>query len=183
MDTQQNTTQSIQTKTTFEMLECEFQIHFPEEWQAYYITQKQIKLEQLGRDIPFGPHNWTCIELDNIEKHCKPYPSGELGRYQIENYVDIALRGFGMGHYMVLSMTKDGHNFFFRRDGGSNGYERMANIQRFQGWNPTLYQPLYSIAQVMKLIKVSFEESFDVLDMFLEKHCQKGDNSKVNYPL
>ena len=165
-------------KNKFEKLEQKYNIHFQEEWKDYYVNREQIRLEQLG---PFGPHDWNCIKLESIEELCQPYSNGNDGRHQNHNYIDIAIRSYGMGHYLVLSMTKDGLNFFFRDDGGSNGYERMANLQKFDGWNPTLYQPLYSVSQVMELLQVDLGESFDTLEHFLEKHCQKGDKSKINY--
>ncbi len=162
----------------FNKLEQEYNIYFPKEWKDYYINQEQIRLEHLG---PFGPYDWTCIKLESIEELCRPYSNGNDGRHQNNNYIDIAIRNYGMGHYLVLSMTKDGHNFFFRQDGGSNGYERMANLQKFDGWNPTLYQPLYSVSNAMELLQVDLGESFDTFEQFLEKHCQKGDESKINY--
>ena len=183
METQQ---QHPQQQTTimakFQNLADNYNIHFPQEWIEYYTNCQIVRTEQLGTEIPFGPYDWKCIDLDNIVSQCNPGDNGQPGRYQNENYVDIALQGFGMGHYVVLSMTKDGHNFFFREDGGSNGYERMANFQKFQGWNPTLYQPLFSLSQAMSHLETNFnDESFDGVRHFLETHCQKGDKSKINY--
>ena len=174
---QQNTTMD-----KFQEMADNYDIHYPTGWIEYYTNCQIVRTEQLGTEIPFGPYDWTCIDLDNIISQCNPGDNGQPGRYQNENYVDIALQGFGMGHYIVLCMTKDGHNFFFREDGGSNGYERVANFQKFQGWNPTLYQPLFSVSQAMSHLETNFnDESFDGVRHFLETICQKGDKSKINY--
>jgi len=46
-----------------------------------------------------------------------------------ENYTDIAYMYCGMGHVMVASYDSKLQKMFWRPDGGSNGYDRYANIK------------------------------------------------------
>jgi len=46
-------------------------------------------------------------------------------------FVDFGISYIGMGHVVVLSMEKESKKFFFRRDGGSNGYDRQDNYDKY----------------------------------------------------
>ena len=140
-------------------------IHFPKEWKKYYIDHNKLHIEQLGHKIPFGPYKWTCTELENIKESCKPN-----GKNHNKNYVDIAIIGRGLGYYTVLSMTKDGQYFFFRIAGGSNDYSRIANFQKFQYWDPTEHEPLFTISEVINLLENNINDT----------HCQKGNSENID---
>jgi len=135
-------------------------IHFPNEWKQYYINHNKLYTKQLGHEIPLGPYDWTCIELENIKESCKPN----------KNYIDIAIIGRGLGYYIVLSMTKDGQYFFFRIAGGSNDYSRIANFQKFQNWDPTEHEPLFTISKVINLLENDINDT----------HCQKGNSENID---
>ena len=101
------------------------------------------------------------------------------GRYENEMYIDVAIIGMGMGHYIVISMTKDGQHFFFRRDGGSNGYDRFHNMKIYQQWNPLqpeLSEFVYDINGMMSLINDDNIPISAIMEL-----CHKGHNTKVDF--
>ena len=52
------------------------------------------------------------------------------------NIVDFALRYVGMGHCIICSYDPSDGKIFFRRDGGSNGYERVDNWNFIKSYKP-----------------------------------------------
>ena len=67
---------------------------------------------------------WTILSLnkcmENYKEYCK---DGQ------KSVFDIAIMYLGMGHVKVLSCDLDTHLLFYRRDGGSNGWDREANYK------------------------------------------------------
>ena len=66
--------------------------------------------------------NWTILSLNGALKQYKYYCSKNQ-----RNIFNIAYRYLGMGHIEVLSCDFKTHLLFYRRDGGSNGYDRELN--------------------------------------------------------
>ena len=52
------------------------------------------------------------------------------------NVVDFAIRYIGMGHIVVCSYDPSDGKIFFRRDGGSNGYERFDRWNFIKSYKP-----------------------------------------------
>ena len=67
---------------------------------------------------------WTIMSLDKALKNYKEY--SDNGQH---NVFDIGYKYAGMGHITVISCDLKSHLLFYRRDGGSNGYDRQANYQ------------------------------------------------------
>jgi hypothetical protein len=89
-----------------------FTQNFPHELKILY---KNIGLD---REITFKT-GFTLMSLKNIYER----------KDNFEKFIDIGLIYLGMGHVIVLSMFKNENEnkFFFRTDGGSNGYDREDN--------------------------------------------------------
>lgn len=67
-------------------------------------------------------NNFEFIDIDNIpEKNYDP------NVFKCLNFTDIGYRYCGMGHYICLSYDKNYKKFYFREEGGSNGYETADN--------------------------------------------------------
>ena len=67
-----------------------------------------------------------------------------LSPYQIikdkddyQHILNIGIIYCGMGHVSVLTMDKNSKKFFFRPDGGSNGYEREAYDKKYYILKPS----------------------------------------------
>ena len=66
--------------------------------------------------------NWTIMSLEEALKQYEEYcKNGQ------ENIFNIGYRYLGMGHIEVISCDLNSHLLFYRPDGGSNGYDRLAN--------------------------------------------------------
>ena len=77
-------------------------------------------------------NNWTLRSLKHMEDRFKVMK--EEGNN--ERIVDFSVRYCGMGHCVVCSYdTKDGKNFY-RRDGGSNGWDRKFNWEFISKYVP-----------------------------------------------
>lgn len=82
----------------------------------------------LGSKVQGSVNNFSFLSLEDIIDRYKNYP----------NFYDIGLLPAGMGHVVCLSYwpndsenpTKGGE-YFFRSDGGSNGWEREGNYQYY----------------------------------------------------
>tara|TARA_B100000674_G_C37949854_1_gene966713 strand:- start:984 stop:1658 length:675 start_codon:yes stop_codon:yes gene_type:complete len=87
-----------------------------------------------------------------------------------ENYkyfLDIGMKYAGMGHVLILSYEPYVQQFFFRNDGGSNGYDCEANYKFYSNFKPlsdmNKHEPhfIYKKYTIHKLY--SWENIFKVL--------------------
>jgi len=62
---------------------------------------------------------YTFFSLDEIINRSKNYP----------NFIDIGLCSHGMGYVKVIAYYPSKNKFFFRMDGGSNGWDREGYSQ------------------------------------------------------
>ena len=69
--------------------------------------------------LDFVYNQTTFLSLQEIEKRAKVYH--ENGQTDI---LDVAVTYHGMGHINVLTYSLSNNAFFFRMDGGANGYDR-----------------------------------------------------------
>lgn len=96
----------------------------------------------IGNDKEISVNQFTFLSLDEIIKRSENY----------EYILDIGVIYMGMGHIEVLSMSKKDGKFFFRMDGGSNGYEREDNYNKYKNYQPKLNE-LLNFNQVLNKIK------------------------------
>jgi hypothetical protein len=68
--------------------------------------------------------HWTILSFNKCMENYKQYCNDSQ-----ESVFDIAIMYMGMGHVIVLSCDLDTHSLFYRRDGGSNGWDREANYK------------------------------------------------------
>ena len=96
----------------------------------------------VGSDREIAINNFTFFCLDDIIKRSDNY-----------SYIlDIGLTYMGMGHVKMLSMYKKNGNFFFRMDGGANGYERENNYNKYKNYKPVINE-LLTFDQFIKEIE------------------------------
>lgn len=75
-----------------------------------------------GKEFYIG--EWTFLSLDEaMEKFNQKVKDGQ------NNVFDIAYTYLGMGHVEVVACDLESHLLFKRRDGGSNGYDRVDNYK------------------------------------------------------
>lgn len=67
---------------------------------------------------------------------------------------DIAFTYMGMGHIVVVAYNIINNKFFFRYDGGANGWERDANWKFIKDFDPeTRTSNMYTFEEIMNLIE------------------------------
>lgn len=69
--------------------------------------------------------NWTIMSLKKSLEIYNSYCNN--GQF---NVFDIGYRYLGMGHIELISCDLTTHLLFYRRDGGSNGYDRDNNFKK-----------------------------------------------------
>ena len=81
--------------------------------------------------VEFYFDQWTLFPLKKVE---------ERRNFLVDNgqtrTIDFAYLGMGMGHVVVACFDTKDQKVFYRRDGGSNGYEREANVKYAKDFNP-----------------------------------------------
>lgn len=77
-------------------------------------------LESVSREFNYA--NMTWMSIDSIRERIAAYKDGGQDRI-----IDLAYQYAGMGWIDVLSLDRKSGKFFFRIDGGSNGYDRKFN--------------------------------------------------------
>ena len=68
--------------------------------------------------------NWTILSLKKALSIYQDFCNNGQN-----NVFDIGYRYLGMGHVEVISCDLKSHLLFYRRDGGSNGFDRQANYE------------------------------------------------------
>lgn len=130
------------------------------------LTQVETKLRQLelletplGKlylllgqtDLDFVYHHTTCLSLDEISKRYQVYcDNGQT------DLLDIGITYHGMGHVNVLTYSRSEQTFFFRMDGGSNGYDREDNwkyVLQFQASELSSEERYTTEAAFLKLLQ------------------------------
>lgn len=100
-------------------------------------------------EITFGPLQF--LKLNDIVERTN-------SDYAMTHIIDFALIYLGMGHIIVLGMDKQTQKFFFRRDGGSSGYEREAYYHQYKDLNPSddkYADKMYSFSEILEIIKTT----------------------------
>ena len=86
---------------------------------------------------------------------------------KIQNILDIGYQYSGMGYYTALAINKLNKNtLFFRRDGGSNGYDQIAHFNYYKKYcNENLNKFSSHFKTVEEIIKIIKEKKVDFFDM------------------
>lgn len=71
--------------------------------------------------------NWTFFSITKILELVKHYAN-----HNINNIIDLGFMYHGMGHVKVVYYNKITEKIYFRMDGGSNDYDRMANFNELK---------------------------------------------------
>jgi len=130
--------------------------------------QEMYKILPIGLNILYGSiqenqkANLNEFEIMDIK-------SINLYQNKFNLFIDIACRYAGMGHYLILSMVKDSDKFFFREDGGSNGWEIEIIQKKYSEFNLGTDIKQHFIFNDIILHKLmSFDE---VLEMMIQSRC------------
>ena len=83
-------------------------------------------------------NEWTIMSLDESLKRYN-----ELCKNGQTNVFDIGYRYLGMGHIEMLSCNLYNHILFYRRDGGSSGYDCEYNYKKLLEFNYKEYEYFY----------------------------------------
>ncbi len=133
--------------------------------EKIFLHPEILKLyEIIGYDKEYNYKNYTFMTLNEIIERKNNYT----------NFYDIALTYIGMGHILLISYYPTKNNFFFRRDGGSNGYDREEYYNKYKNFiieeneneeyknieeneNPTTYliDKLYTFEQIVSILNNS----------------------------
>tara|TARA_Y100001970_G_C14208621_1_gene845555 strand:- start:865 stop:1464 length:600 start_codon:yes stop_codon:yes gene_type:complete len=101
-----------------------------------FFVDMPIQLKNMYRIIG-NPHieyyfgEWILHSLINVQERLNIML--QEGNF---NIVDFAVRNCGMGHCVICSYDPVDRKIFFRRDGGSNGYERVDNWNFIKSYKP-----------------------------------------------
>ena len=82
-------------------------------------------------DSEFYLNNWTLMSLDSIIARKKIYIENKQ-----ERVIDFASMHIGMGHILIAAFDPVDFKIFFRRDGGSNGWDRDYNWEYIKTYEP-----------------------------------------------
>lgn len=101
--------------------------------EKYNLPIKLKKIYELisNPNIEYYLGDWTLISLNSLEEFFKI--KKENGQ---ERVIDFAHFYFGMGHCLVVSVDPEDSKIFYRRDGGSNGYERVEKFNKIIKYIP-----------------------------------------------
>ena len=86
--------------------------------QLYYMIGSQ--------DKEYCINGWAILSLNDV---CNDHEL--MKEYTDNNIVDFARMNIGMGHYYMCAYDPRTSNYFVRRDGGSNVYDREINFNFF----------------------------------------------------
>ena len=70
--------------------------------------------------------------------------------------IDFGMRYCGMGHCVICSYDSTDGKIFFRRDGGSNGYERVDNWNFIKSYKPE-YEKKHNFSIWLNKVKNEYE--------------------------
>ena len=97
---------------------------FPEDLRKIYRGVGNKLVEYYYKD-------WVLLSLSNIEERVDIYRKDGQNRV-----IDFGVKYHGMGHCYVVAFYPEDKKIFYRRDGGANGYERMAHYREIVEYKP-----------------------------------------------
>jgi len=96
-------------------------------YEIFGNEQKEIYLDK-----------WTIMSLEEALKRYE-----ELCKQGQNNVFDIGYRYLGMGHIEMISCDLQSHLLFYRPDGGSNGWDRINNLNELIQKGSTPYDKFH----------------------------------------
>jgi hypothetical protein len=108
----------------------------------FNILPKELKVlySRIGSNTEYSYQSkLTFLKLDEINRRSKSHT----------NFIDIAIASIGMGWVQVLGYHKDSNKYFVRMDGGSNGYDREYNYNKYKDYIPNETE-LKSLTEILK---------------------------------
>mgnify|MGYP001366664579 CR=1 FL=1 len=131
-------------------------INFCLDHKMFYYIYKSADVQVIMEDFTF-------FSLSTLNKNKEDY----------DYFIDIAMSYIGMGHIYVISMIKATGKFFFRQDGGSNGYERLFTYQNYQHFEPTeeYSDKLFDFKKMIDIVqsRKNHPDQFSLNDLCIEK--------------
>jgi hypothetical protein len=103
------------------------------------------------REVTFKS-KFTLFSLDQVNEKNDTY----------DTFIDIGLTYMGMGHVIILSMDKKEQLFFFRHDGGSNGYEVEERFNTFKSFTISSYEDKTKVKTFDEILELLMDESTDI---------------------
>jgi len=110
-------------------------------------------------DSEFYLNNWTLMSLDSIIARQKIYIENKQ-----ERVIDFALGYMGMGHMVIVAFDPIDFKIFFRRDGGSNGWDRETNWEYIKTYKPNEADK-HDFSVWVKLIEEK-KKAYEIMDEF-----------------
>jgi hypothetical protein len=106
-------------------------------------------------DVEIQIKGLTIFKLVDIIKRSKNY----------NNMIDVGTYYMGMGHVAVLTMDKKSKTFFYRHDGGSNGYDREYHYNIYETFVPGIQCPekLMTFMEALEVLVSDYELPMDVV--------------------
>jgi hypothetical protein len=98
-------------------------------------------------------------------------------------FIDIGALYHGMGHFVTLGLIKENGKFFFKIDGGSNGYDRIYNMHKFKNYDP-LSEPdkVFNLNKMLQKLTLKLQEENIHNDMYhngIEEDGKKGLDMEI----
>lgn len=127
------------------------------QWFIYSVDPLTQSIDHNKLDIDFIMYSMEKI-LSGIEY--------TLINYKHSDIIDIGHLYRGMGHYCVLAWCSKINKYFFRYDGGSNGYEREHNelffLTKFDPSDEKYKEKLINFENTIKMIREGISKSIIV---------------------
>jgi|TARA_B110000971_G_C19779302_1_gene394538 hypothetical protein len=112
----------------------------------------------------FSYNIFSFMPIDEIDRRYRMFQKKEQS-----SICDLATSYYGMGHIIVLSWNKKTKTFMLRRDGGSNDYDRIDNMNFITNYNAAAV-PQESQITEERLFKTLEANSVEELrDLFINK--------------
>ena len=110
----------------------------------------------IGENKEYQINEFTFFTLKEIQKRMNNY----------NHFFDIGLKYAGMGHIIVLSYHTKSKKYFFRHDGGANGYEREEHYNFYYNYNPETDMSVKEVFFDFEINKlITFKEFINHFDL------------------
>jgi hypothetical protein len=95
----------------------------------YLPTELRVLYSRIGSNNEYmHTSGFVFFKLDEIKRRSKNH----------SHFLDVAIAYAGMGWVHVLAYHKDSNKYFVRMDGGSNGYDREDNYNKYKEYIPEM---------------------------------------------
>ena len=115
-----NETKLITKDDVERLIKDKFTCEFPKALKNFFIN-KPYASEIYTKE-------WTIMSLNNIISRFETINKDKI------NVIDIGFKYMGMGHILILFYDPVKKCYFYRYDGGSNGYDRIHNYNLLKNY-------------------------------------------------